>query len=78
MSEKKIEGLFVPNIKMPESCAECHVKRYNIRSGDLFCVPLNRKVGNCVFDDDNTFVGDICIRRHEDCPIRECFQMQRL
>ena len=74
MNDRKTEGLFVPNIEMPESCSECPVKRYNIHTGDIFCIPLNKVVGNCVFDNDDGYVGEVCIQRHEECQLQECFR----
>ena len=74
MGEKKVLGLFVPNIKMPKSCSDCPVKRYSVKTGDLFCIPLDKVVGNCIFDNDEGYVGDICIHRYEECPIQECYK----
>lgn len=77
MNDRKIEGLFVPNVKMPESCSDCPVKRYNINTGDIFCIPLNKVVGNCVFDNDNGYVGEygyvgeLCTKRHAECQLQE-------
>lgn len=63
--------VLVPNIKMPESCSECPVKRYNINTGDIFCIPLNKVIGNCVFDNDNGYVGELCTQRHAECQLQE-------
>ena len=73
MNDRKIEGLFVPNIEMPKSCSECPVKRYNIHTGDIFCIPLDKVVGNCVFDNDDGYVGEVCTQRHEECQLQEYF-----
>lgn len=70
MNDRKMEGLFVPNIEMPKSCSECPVKRYNTHTGDIFCIPLNKVVGNCVFDNDDGYVGEVCTQRHEECQLR--------
>lgn len=74
MNDRKTEGLFVPNIEMPKSCSKCPVKRYNIHTGDIFCIPLNKVVGNCVFDNDDGYVGEVCTQRHEECQLQECFK----
>lgn len=74
MNDRKMKGLFVPNIEMPESCSECSVKRYNIHTGDIFCIPLNKVVGNCVFDNDDGYVGEVCTQRHEECQLLKCFK----
>ena len=71
MNDRKVLGLFVPNIKMPESCSECPVKRYNINTGDIFCIPLDKVVGNCVFDNDDGYVGELCTQRYEECQLWE-------
>lgn len=71
MNDKKVEGLFVPHIKMPKSCSECPVKRYNINTGDIFCIPLNKVIGNCVFDNGNGYVGELCTQRHAECQLQE-------
>lgn len=74
MNDRKTEGLFVPNIEMPKSCSKCPVKRYNIHTGDIFCIPLNKVVGNCVFDNDDGYVGEMCTQRHEECQLQEDFR----
>lgn len=74
MNDRKMEGLFVPNIEMPQSCSKCPVKRYNMHTGDIFCIPLNKVVGNCVFDNDDGYVGEVCTQRHEECQLLECFR----
>ena len=77
MNDRKVKGLFVPNIKMPESCSECPVKRYNINTGDIFCISLNKVVGNCVFDNGNGYVGEygyvgeLCTQRYKECQLQE-------
>lgn len=75
MSDRKIEGLFVPNLEMPTSCTDCPVKRYNIKTGNVFCIPLNKVVGNCVFDNDDGYVGELCTKRHKECQLQECFNL---
>lgn len=74
MNDRKMEGLFVPNIEMPKSCSDCPVKRYNIHTGDIFCIPLNKVVGNCVFDNNDGYVGEVCTQRHEECQLLKCFK----
>lgn len=74
MNDREVKGLFVPNIEMPKSCSECPVKRYNIHTGDIFCIPLNKVVGNCVFDNDDGYVGEVCTQRHEECQLLKCFK----
>lgn len=71
MNDRKTKGLFVPNIEMPKSCSECPVKRYNTHTGDIFCIPLNKVVGNCVFDNDDGYVGEVCTQRNEECQLRD-------
>lgn len=63
--------VLVPNIKIPESCSECPVKRYNVNTGDIFCIPLNKVIGNCIFDNDNGYVGELCTQRYEECQLQE-------
>lgn len=76
MNKEKVAGLFVPNIKIPESCTECPVKRYDINTGDIFCISLNKIVGNCVFDNDMGYVDDACINRNKECKLKEYFITQ--
>lgn len=76
MSDRKLEGLFVPDIHMPESCIACPVKKYLRETGDVFCFSLNRIVGNCAFDNDEGYVGEVCTSRHKDCRLKECFFTQ--
>ena len=72
---REVEGLFVPNIKIPESCSECPVKRYNIHTGDIFCIPLNKVVGNCVFDNDDGYAGELCRHRYWECKLQKCWSV---